>query len=159
MADMASVTSESFDQAVRSFPEVVQTATKFQEESVKGLQEMFGPAALPAWQKTAQVVVNDIMAVAQKNTGETLQAMEQNLKTGMELWQKAFAVHPDKPQPNLQEETMGFWQTMSGLLRANTEIMIRANSRMGKTWMELGRMATNVDGGRSAPTHESAQSS
>jgi hypothetical protein len=157
MADMASIASESFDHAMRSFQEVVQTATKLQEESVKGLQEMLSAAALPAWQKRAQGVVNDIMAVAQTNTDETLQAMEQNLKTGMELWQKAFESRPDKPQTNVQEGTIGFWQTMAGLLRTNTETMMRANSRIVTTWMELGKMANVAQGGETAPTSESAQ--
>ena len=157
MADMASVASESFDHAMRSFQEVVQTATKLQEESIKGLQEMLSVAALPAVQKRAQVAVNDIMAVAQKNADETLRAMEQNLKKGIDLWQKTFESHPDKPRANVQEGIMEFWQTVAGILRTNTETMMRANSRIVKTWVELGRTANGAQVGEAATTSESPQ--
>ena len=136
MVDVASSASESFEQAVRPFREIVENATKFHLEFFKGCQEMLGAAALPAWQKKAQAVVNNMIDVAQTNADETLQAMEQNLRTGMELWQKAFITNADGPADG-REEAAGFWQQMAGLLRTNTETMLRTNSRLGNTWMEM----------------------
>ena len=131
MADVASIANESFSQAMQSFQEVVQTAAKLQEESVKGLQEMLGGLATPTSQKwtKVQAITNDLVALAQKNTEDTLQAMEQNLRTGMELWQKALETPRDNPAANVQDRTMAPWQTMLGILHTNTETILRANRR------------------------------
>ena len=137
MGEVASITGESIDHAVRSFQEMVQTATRFQEKSINGLQEMLGAAASPAWRKRAQMAVKDMMVVAQKNRDETLHAMEQNFKTGIELWHRALVGKPGAP-PNVQKGTRNFWQTMAGLLRTGTETMTRTNSRIGQTWMDRG---------------------
>jgi hypothetical protein len=146
MTDMASIANESFNRAMQSFRDVAQTTARLQEESVKGLQQMLADMALPVWQRRAQGVVNNILAVAEKNTEETLQTVEQNLKTSMGVWQKACAAQPDNSQPN-QPDQQGrateFWQAMAGILRTNAEAMIRANRRIIGAWAEVGKMATN----------------
>ena len=137
-----SISSESFKQAMQPFQEVVQAAAQLQEQSVKALQEMLSGMGLPAWQKTAQVVVNDVMAVTEKNTEVSLEATKQNLRTSMELWWKAFDPRLDEPQPAMQDGTMGFWQTLVGLLHTNAEAVTQANEprhrslhRSGQTGM------------------------
>jgi hypothetical protein len=146
MADMASMATDSLDQAMRSFQDGVQAALKVQQEALKGLQDTFGAATLPVWQKEAQAAVREIVSTAGKNAEDALQTAEQNLKTGMELWQKTVEVQSDKPQPSVQEKALGFWQGMLGVVCTNTEAMLRLNSRTVETWMELGRLANGAHG-------------
>jgi hypothetical protein len=150
MTDMASIANESFNRAMQSFRDVAQTTARLQEESVKGLQQMLADMALPVWQTRTQGVVNNILAVAEKNTEETLQTVEQNLKTSMALWEKACESQPDNPQPNQQGRATEFWQAIAGILRTNAEAMIRANRRIVGAWAEVGKMASNPQSGEAA---------
>jgi hypothetical protein len=151
MGDTAYTAKESFDEAMGSYQDVVQTAARLQQEFVKGLREMFNVAGVPAWQQKAQAAADNIVNVAQINTEDSLQAIERNFKAGMGLWQKAFEFRPDQPQgevqQNIRDETLGFWQAMMGLLRTNTETLIGMNKRIVNTWMELGNLADTAKNG------------
>ena len=160
MSDMKNVAVESSNQAMQSFQEAVQAAAKVQEESIKGLHGVFN-VALPAWQKaaeTAEVVVRDMMAVARKNTEETLQAMGQGLKMGMNFWQKALEGRPEQAQPGkIQCEMEGFWKTIAHVTQANTEMMTRTNQRVMEAWLQVGKMAGDAQAEQSKRIAEAAQ--
>jgi hypothetical protein len=140
---MATVTpnpSELFGQATKSIESAIQSGLKLQEESIKCLTQMFNDVGSPQkWQKKAEAVLTEMVATTQKSVDEAVQVMNQNAQKGMELFQKAIEAPQGKSDSETQQKTLELWETAMGVMRANTEVMLRANSRVIEAWSQWAK--------------------
>jgi hypothetical protein len=131
--------TELFGQAARSFESAIQTGIKLQEESVKCVTDMLGNIGSPQkWQKKAQDVMEDMVGASQKNMDEAVQVMNDNAKVSMDLLKKAFESRPADAN-EAQSRAMNLWETSLGMLRNNTEAVLRANTRVVEAWTEMAK--------------------
>ena len=131
--------SELFGQVTRSFESAVQSGLKIQEESVKLMGEILSEMGSPQkWQKKAQTVLNEMVSTSQQNMDEAVAVMNENAKTSIEMLQKAFQTQP-ADSSEAQSRALEMWETSLGILRKNTEAVVRANSRAVEVWTEMAK--------------------
>lgn len=154
MATNNQAASELFGQATRSFESAIQTGLKVQEDSVRFMTDMLNDIGSPQkWQQKTQAVMNEIVNSSQKNMDEAVQVMNENAKTSMDLLQKAFQARPADSN-EAQSRTLELWESTLGILRRNSEAVLRANTRLVETWTE---MAKKVNGEQMERMAEMAQ--
>jgi hypothetical protein len=131
--------SELFGQVTRSFESAVQSGLKIQEESVKVMGEILSDLGSPQkWQKKAQAVLNEMISTSQRNMDEAVAVMNENAKTSIEMLHKAIQTQPTDSS-EAQSRAMEMWETSLGILRKNTEAVVRANSRAVEVWTEMAK--------------------
>jgi hypothetical protein len=131
--------NELFGQAARSFESAVQAGIKLQAESVKFLTDVLSEMGSPQkWQKKAQAVMSEMVNTSQNNIGEAIKVMNENAKTSLDVLQKAFQSQPNGTE-EAQSRTLEVWETTLGILRKNTEAVLRANTRVVEAWTEMAK--------------------
>jgi hypothetical protein len=131
--------TELFSRASRSFEAAVQSGIRIQEESLKCVTEIINENCSPeTWQKKTQTLITEMVSTSQKNVDDAVAVLNENTKTGLEFFQKAFEAAP-ADSSEAQAKTVNLWETALGALRRNTDVMLKANSRIVEAWTEMAK--------------------
>jgi hypothetical protein len=145
--------AEIITQASRAMEAALKAAVKLQQESANWLTEMFNDYGSPQkWQNKTCSIVDEAVAVTQKNLDEIVGVMNQNAKTSVELYEKAMKMRQQTAPADAQAAAHEWWESALGALRTNTQAMMQANSRIFESWGQM----TKKFGGRAAEIMETA---
>jgi len=145
---MSTTTTESglgelYAQWARMFESSMKSAAMIQEESARWLAGVADGMSSPqAWQKRSREVMQQTMAVAQKNLEEASRLMVHNANAGMELLEKACNGRVAENGAEAQARTQAVMESALGTLRSNDQAVVQANSRLVESWAEAARIMT-----------------
>jgi hypothetical protein len=132
--------SEIMAQASRAMDAAVKATVKLQQQSANWLTEVLNDLGSPQkWQSKTCSMVDDAVAITQKNLDEIVGVMNQNAKTSVDLYQKAMEIRGKASPADAQAAAREWWESALGALRNNTQTMLQANGRILESWGELAK--------------------
>jgi hypothetical protein len=132
--------TELFEQATKNYEQALKTGLKLQEESGKLWTNLFNQVSSPQdWQKKVKTTFDDVIPQTQKTLDETLKLVEQNSRTGVELFKKAVAAGQSTSLQDAQARFLGLWEASLNALRDTTQAVVQNNTRAIESWIEFAR--------------------
>ncbi len=140
MATSAQTSDELFREGIRAWEAAVDAGVKMQEEYSQWLRHMFCEAgSLSEWYNKAQSAVTDSIGKAQENIDEATRLINQNAESCIKLIQKAINGRQPESTAEAQARFTEWWEAALESMRANTQAMLGANTRMLSAWSDLAR--------------------
>jgi hypothetical protein len=91
------------------------------------------------WQEKFQTIGSQMMALAQKNTEDGLQLLNESIRTSRELLKKACESSGKDSPPDVWKKMGESWETALGMMRTSTEAVVRTNQRAAQAWVDLAK--------------------
>ena len=128
-----------FDQAVKSYEQVVKTGQRLQEEWSRmwtGLAtQSAGSAGAQDWQKKSKVLADDVVMQTQKNLEECLKLIDVNGRTSLELLKQAVAAGQAASVPEGQKKLVSLWENSLNAMRETAVAASQAQARAVEAWL------------------------
>ncbi len=132
--------NELYEHALKNYEQALKTGLKLQEEVGKWWSNVATPGeGLQDWQKKVNHMLDDAFPVLQKRMEETLQHVEDNARTSLDLLKQAAEVTQCTTMPESQAKVQKLWQTSLNSLQRNTQAITQANVKMMETWSDFVR--------------------
>jgi hypothetical protein len=137
--------SELFEQSARLFENALKAGITVQQDSAKWFTDTLrGLGVSQQWQTKNQAALEKAMAAVQKNVDEGVQLMSDNVKSSLELLDKAFQARHTDSEAESRDRAREIWEGAVASLRKNTETMVQANARVVESWATIARMMCGV---------------
>jgi hypothetical protein len=143
-------TSQWFRQAIDMYQTAVKAGLQFQEESARRVTDMLAEFTPPQdWRKASQDFLDEMIQASQTSFDESIRAMTQSTRSGMELLQKAMESMPGGSMEESQTKVRELAEATLHAMRTNAQTAIQANSQMVGAWAEFAKRLAGERGGRS----------
>jgi hypothetical protein len=140
MATSTHSNDDLFRQAICAWESAVASGVKMQEESAKTLREMFSnSSSLSEWYNKGQAVAGETIAKTQENIDEAIRVINQQAESSVRLIQKALEARQSEPGADARMRFAEWWEAAMDAMQANSQALLKANSRILSTWSELAR--------------------
>ncbi len=140
--------NEMAQNAMRNYQQALQTSLKLQEEAARWWTNLWSQSASPQdWQKrftNLTVMMGAAMPAAQRRMEEIMGLMEQNSRSGAELFRKAMDAAQSPVPAESQAKWMEFWTAALKAAQTNTETLTQIGARAMNSWMDFIQKNTEV---------------
>ena len=137
--------TELFEQAIETYTAALKAGVKVQEEATEWIQNAMSDVQDPKeLQQRLQKAVEQVLPEAQKNIEQSVQIMSDNARSSLELMKQALAISECDSISDAQGKTRHIWEQTLGTMRANTQSLVAANTRMIKTWGQMVQTETET---------------
>jgi translation initiation factor 2 alpha subunit (eIF-2alpha) len=130
--------NELFEDALKTFEQVMQSGVKLQKETTKCWTEVMSDAALPnEWQEKAKKAAAESLNLSQNQLKETMKLMEQQSKLGLDLVQQALNAAQSKDLKEGQAKTRELWESCFTTVKTSAQTLIQHNAKALESWQNL----------------------
>lgn len=134
--------SDLFEQALKSYEQALKTGLKLQEESAKiflGSVNQGGPADV---QKKFKTIADEAIPQVEKVVDEGLKLIEQNSRTGLDLFKKAVAATQATSVQDAQAKGLALYEGCLDAVRATATAVTQASNKAAEGWLGYVRRST-----------------
>jgi hypothetical protein len=135
--------ADLFRQAMDTFESAVKAGITLQEESTTRCTNILRDFGSPAqWDTVVPAQITKAIAAAQQNIEQTIRVMNDNAQRAMNLMETAFQVHRSNGEQT-DDGNGDLWRYALDAMKANTDVIQQANSRVLDTWTQLAKEVTH----------------
>lgn len=130
--------SKLFEEAINNYEQALKTGIQLQEESTRLWREVLTETPDPLeFQEKLDALVKDAFPALQKKMEESVELVQANTKTSMELFHKAVDVYQAGSLKEGQGKVLDLWDASLGALRANVNTMVKTNTEIIQYWSKF----------------------
>jgi hypothetical protein len=130
--------SKLFEEAIRNYELALKTGIQLQEESTKLWREVLTETPNPLeFQEKLDALATDAFPTLRKKMEESVELVQANTKTSMELFHKAVEVYQASSFKEGQGKVLDLWDASLGALRANVNTMVKTNTEIINYWTKF----------------------
>ena len=134
--------SDLFDQALKSYEQALKTGLKLQEESAKMFLGSVNQGGAADVQKKFKAITDETIPQVQKAVDEGIKLMEQNSRTGLELFKKAIATTQASSIQDAQAKSLAFYEGCLDAARETAVALTQASNKAAESWLGYVRRST-----------------
>lgn len=130
--------SKLFEEAIKNYEQALKTGIQLQEESTKLWREVLTETPNPLeFQEKLDALAKDAFPTLQKKMEESVELVQANTKTSMELFHKAVDVYQSGSFKEGQGKVLDLWDASLGALRSNVNTMVKTNTEIIEYWTKF----------------------
>lgn len=119
-----------------SMKEAMKIQEQFAEKWLKTVKKVHGSED---WSKQLEKAAAKVTEQAQQNADEATRLMEEGIRDGMALFNKAVEMASIATPGEAQVKTQQLWQESLNVLSKNTKAVVQSNSKMLEAWAEMAK--------------------